>query len=136
MTTNPKPLPLPADVLAEKLSIYPGLPEIVQQIKAMGLVEYGEPLSVHSQVIVKTLTTTGDDPPYIETHRAPLDAANALDNAIEETIDAACYAIAAQQCCGDKRTSEGIGMAVWQLIHALHYLHQIRQGKAWPHRQD
>ena len=129
MTTNPKPLPLPADVLMEKLSTYPGLPEIVRQIKERGMIEYGEPLSVHSQVIVKSLITTGDAPPSIETHLAPLDVVNALDNAIEETIDAACYAIAAQQFCDDKRTAEGvIGMAIWQLIHGLNYLHQIRQG--------
>lgn len=124
---TPIPLPLPADVLARKLSVFAELVAIVRDVQAKGLIEYGEPLTVDSEVVVKTIRPGKDGAPAtVEERREPLTTANSLDNAIREGIDAACYAIAAQQAHGgaDMETDKEIALGTWQIITGLQTLHK------------
>lgn len=128
MTENQQIPPLPADVLIRKVSAFRGLVDIAKDVAAKGLIEYGEPLSLQSQVVIKTLHPGKDGaPPTVEERREPLTTLNALDSAIREGIDSACYAIAAQQAygCQNKEKNDEMARGIWQIIHGLQTLHTI-----------
>ena len=118
-------LPLPADVLCRKLSTFRGLVDIARDVQAKGLIEYGEPLTVDSKVVVKTIT----GPSTVEEHREPLTTTNALDNAIREAMDAAVYAIAAGQSYDhqDPDVNTDIAKGVWQILHAVQTFYTVME---------
>lgn len=127
--TQPVPRPYPAEILSRKLSaICPDLVPVARDVAAKGLIEYGQYLTVDSHVIVKRIVKgDGDAPDTVEESREPLTVLNALDNAVREGIDAASYAIAAQQkhAGGSGDVEAAIALGCWQIMNGLKTLHDV-----------